>query len=126
MKSITEMVDIMLAYEKGEQVQWRLCGKDEWHDCKDPIWNWSDFDFRKKPSMPRYVPFDTMYEFLKAQMYHGSRIKTDEETYLDSCVDYRQTVCLINPDSHRWFTLEKLFENCKFSDDSPCGKLVEE
>jgi hypothetical protein len=46
-----EMVEVMLAYENGKQIQYR--GKhnirDEWLFCKHPSWNWELYEYRIKP-----------------------------------------------------------------------------
>ena len=79
MKTTKEMIEVMQAYESGEQIE---CFNDEqWKDVNNPIWDWLHNDYRVKQK--KYVPFDTAEEFLAAQRKHGEtvRYKLDDELY---------------------------------------------
>ncbi|ECP8719726.1 hypothetical protein FU454_09415 [Campylobacter jejuni] len=48
MKTLREQIEVMEAFENGKQVQAKDTNSD-WHDAKDPQWNWNAFDYRVKP-----------------------------------------------------------------------------
>lgn len=116
------MIEVMQAYERGERIE---CFNDEqWKDVNNPIWDWLHNDYRVKP---KYVPFDAPYEFFTAQREHGRCIIADGELYANSYIDCYCNVFLYNGGEINVFTFnfETLFENCTFSDGTPCGKEVE-
>ena len=49
MKTTKEKIEIMQAYERGEQIQIYDSICNEWKDLKTPLWNWMNFDYRIKP-----------------------------------------------------------------------------
>ena len=123
MKTTKEMIEVMQAYESGEQIE---CFNDEqWKDVNNPIWDWLHNDYRVKQK--KYVPFDTAEEFLAAQRKHGIDIIAFGELYANSYIDCYCTVFLYNGDGTSVFTFnfETLLENCTFADGTPCGKEVE-
>ena len=125
MKTIKEMTDIMLAFDRGEQIQ-ILDNRGIWEDIRQPRWNWTGCDYRVKPK-PKYVPFDTAEEFFEAQRKHGRDIIACGELYANSYIDCYCNVFLYKGSEANIFTfnLETLFENCTFADGAPCGKEVE-
>ena len=123
MKTTKEMIEVMQAYESGEQIE---CFNDEqWKDVNNPIWDWLHNDYRVKQK--KYVPFDTAEEFLAAQrkhggdglisIKHGALKKHDISVSIDGCV-YDHT-----DDGDVDYIGE--FEDYKFADGTPCGKEVE-
>ena len=49
MKTTKEKIEIMQAYEEGEQIQMSEHDKNEWTDMKiEPLWDWVNFDYRIK------------------------------------------------------------------------------
>ena len=123
MKTTKEMIEVMQAYESGEQIE---CFNDEqWKDVNNPIWDWLHNDYRVKQK--KYVPFDTADEFLAAQRKHGIDIIAFGELYANSYIDCYCTVFLYNGDGTSVFTFnfETLLENCTFADGIPCGKEIE-
>ena len=127
MKTTKEMIEVMQAYERGEQIEESIDQKI-WFTC-EPIWNWAKCDYRVKKKV--YVPFDTAEEFLEAQRKHGgdglisikdgALKKHDLSVSLDGSVydhaDYSDV------DYIREFQ-DLLFEDYKFADGTPCGKEV--
>ena len=75
MKTTKEMIEVMQAYERGEQIEVNYFhhNGDYWTSCGTPVWDWDNFDYRVKPKK-KYVPFDTAEEFLEAQREHGEVI----------------------------------------------------
>ena len=127
MKTTKEMIEVMQAYESGEQIE---CFNDEqWKDVNNPIWDWLHNDYRVKQK--KYVPFDTAEEFLAAQMAHGGDAlitiedgvlkKHDISVSLDGSVYdhiYDGSVDYIG------YFEDLLLEDYKFADGTPCGKEV--
>ena len=49
MKSINEMIEIMQAFERGEQIEIFLEMEGKWEENCNPQWDWTHFDYRVKP-----------------------------------------------------------------------------
>ena len=54
MKTTKEMIEVMQAFEDGEDIQADCYDSAGWHDIVRSVWNWSDCDYRIKPK-PREV-----------------------------------------------------------------------
>ena len=85
-----EMIEVMQAYERGEQIEYRVKAfmrDDEWilMDFEEPEWDFTEYDFRVKPK-PDYRPYKNSQEFLQAQKEHGMNIR------LNGCNYYRLTL----------------------------------
>lgn len=129
MKTIKEMIEVMQAFERGEQIEAKSLNNDiyGWDETKEPFWDWHNLDYRVKPN---YVPFDTAEEFLAAQRKHGEpvRCKIDDELY-HVYVNNRSETILV---SHYGRTcsimtdIVNMFDKYEFADGKPCGKEVEE
>ena len=126
MKTTKEMIEVMQAYERGEQVQ--LLNIDgNWKDKDNPSWNWAKCDYRVKPKK-KYVPFHTPEEFLTAYRKHGEFIENKESgEKMNAYVDKNGIVILSTAlnCTYTFENLRTLFGCYKFSDGTPCGKEVE-
>lgn len=84
MKTTKDMIEVMQAYERGEQIEFRMKTipeNDEWDIMtQEPEWNWSNFDYRIKPKHI-YRPYKNAAEFLAAQKEHGMNIKLNGHNY---------------------------------------------
>ena len=130
MKTTKEMIEVMQAYERGEQIEESIDQK-VWFTC-EPIWNWAKCDYRVKKKV--YEPFDTPEEFLTAQRKHGDGLISIEDNGVIKAHDIS-----ISPDGsiyehkeNQWTSyceyvgkLKDLFEDFKMADGTPCGKEVE-
>ena len=129
MKTTKEMIDVMQAFERGEQIELNdfnsIYG---WTTTKRPLWDWSEFDYRVKPKK-KYVPFDTAEEFLAAYRKHGEFIENKESgEKMNAYVD-KNGIVILSTALNCTYTFENLgtlFGYYKFSDGTPCGKEVEE
>ena len=125
MKTTKEMIEVMQAYERGEQIQ--LSKKDgNWICTKNPNWDWLNFDYRVKPKKS-YVPFETADEFLTAYRKHGEFIENKESgEKMNAYVDKNGIVILVPAldCTHTFENLVNLFVYYQFSDGTPCGKEV--
>ena len=132
MKTTKEMIDVMQAYDRGEQIQLlNRCGI--WVDIDMPEWSWGLRDYRVKPKK-KYVPFETAEEFLEAQRKHGDGLISIDGDGVIKAHDIS-----VSPDGsvyehgeNQWTStchyvgdLKDLFEYFKMADGTPCGKEVE-
>lgn len=132
MKTTKEMIEVMQAYDRGEQIEILMNGK--WKDNCKPLWEWVHFDYRVK-TKKKYVPFDTAEEFLEAQRKHGCELikiedGKEKEHYVSVTFDgnvfehiaeNRSSNCMYLGDFE-----DLLLDDYKFEDGTPCGKEVEE
>ena len=126
MKTTKEMIEVMQAYERGEQIQLlNIDGK--WEDKDNPAWNWAKCDYRVKPKKS-YVPFHTAEEFLAAYRKHGEFIENKESgEKMNAYVD-KNGIVILSTALNCTYTFESLgtlFGCYKFSDGTPCGKEAE-
>ena len=129
MKTTKEMIEVMQAYERGEQIEVHYfhVSEDYWITCGTPIWDWNNFDYRVKPKKS-YVPFDTPEEFLTAYRKHGEFIENKESgEKMNAYVDKNGIVILSTAlnCTYTFESLRTLFVCYKFSDGTPCGKEVD-
>ena len=125
MKTIQEKIEIMQAYERGDQIQ-VSDDSDVWEDIESPGFDWVNCDYRVKPK-PKYAPFSTAEQFLEAQEKHGQAVIQ----YVNKvCNQFRayvnnlgNIVLYDGVNTVRLLTLEQLFNDYYFANDlTPCGK----
>ncbi len=77
-----EMIEVMQAYERGEQIEYRTNGYEEsaWEMVESPLWNWGILEYRVK-IQPAYRPYKNVQEFLQAQKEHGMNIRLNGCNY---------------------------------------------
>jgi len=111
-----KMVDVMLAYVDGKQIQVSL--KEGWRDITGPEWDWSTYDYRVKPK-PLYRSYrPEELKQLKNEWLIHARTKSEHCVIGIDCEEnavYMTTY---------WFSAEKLFLEWVRQDSSPCGALV--
>lgn len=126
MKTTKEMIEVMQAYERGEQIQ-ILDINGIWEDKEYPYWNWTQCDYRVKPKT-KYVPFDTPEEFLTAQRKHSKTVRRKEDnhffrSYVNECGD----IALVDATGYSLSEdMDDIHVRYEFLDGTPCGKEVEE
>ena len=134
MKTTKEMIEVMQAYLKGEKIEYRY-GNTDWLECRVPIWNWNSIEYRVKPKQKtktktktKFLPFETVEEFLKAQTEHGAIIKMiDDDRLLSAFVRYDGSVLFVLPKSiceKLLINVDNLFGKYEFADGTPCGKEI--
>ena len=125
MKTTKEMIEVMQAYDRGEQIE--CFNNMKWKDVKNPVWDWLNNNYRVKPNK-KYIPFDTAEEFLTAYRKHGEFIENKESgEKMNAYVDKNGIVILSTAlnCTYTFESLRTLFGCYKFSDGTPCGKEVE-
>ena len=67
-----EMIAVMQAYTKGEEIEVSVKGADDWSDIKHPLWDWNSFEYRVKPK-----PIETLWywEFKMSDGWHISQAR---------------------------------------------------
>ena len=118
-----EMIEVMQAYDRGEQIERRdRCGNN-WFLAPVPSWDWVQYEYRVKPK-PKYVPFETAEEFIIAQRKKG-RFVVDKKsgTKYNIFINASNIVYLTNMYAFGFIgTLQKIFDEFTFTDGTPCGK----
>lgn len=131
MKTTKEKIEIMQAYDRGEQIQISN-DNNVWEDIASPEFDWVNRDYRVKPKT-KYVPFETAEEFLEAQNEHGQVIiqyVNKEKTVFKQSYAYVNNLGKIilygGGDTVVLLTLEQLFNDYYYFDDdlTPCGKKI--
>ena len=125
MKTTKEKIEVMQAYDRGEQIE--ACYNGVWVNIDMPEWSWGLRDYRVKPKK-KYIPFDTAEEFLTAYRKHGEFIENNETgEKMNAYVDKNGIVILSTAlnCTYTFESLRTLFGCYKFSDGTPCGKEVE-
>lgn len=127
MKLTRDLVDVMIAYMDGQQVQYYSKENHQWIDTAIPEWNWGTTDYRVKPKL-KYVPFDNVREFLETQKVHGTILTNSDGLGFESSIDCHECVTLVSVCSNLATeeSFETIFKNFTFQDGTPCGKEVEE
>lgn len=127
-----EMIEVMLAYERGEQIEYRerICNCiDDWLPLKDdnPFWDWYGSVYRVKPQ-PTYRPYKNAEEFLKAQKEHGMYIrpKNNADRYeLPTSICDGMFVFLLPTNDGRTYSICYYYDNLLadkvWQDGTPCG-----
>lgn len=121
MKTTKEMIEVMQAYERGEQIE---CLDDgTWKCVKNPVWDWLHTNYRVKS---KYVPFDTAEEFLTAQREHGKTVRRKADNHLfRSFVNECGDIALVDAAGHSLNeNIGDIYGRYEFLDRTHCGKEV--
>lgn len=123
MKTIKEMTEVMLAYERGEQIENHYHGG--WILCEEPKWNWGYVDYRVKPN-PEFRPFKSVEEFLEAQKEHGIEVKNIlTNTVYNVFINFKGEILMKDKYSFTFIdNVCEMFGHFTFLDGTPCGKEV--
>lgn len=123
----TEMIEVMQAYERGEQIQYITEGSTQWRDTDRPVWNFSACAYRIKPQ-PTHRPYKDSHEFLQAQREHGMYIRpiNNADRYeLPTSVDDEMVVFVLPTNTQNAYSVVYHYENLLadkvWQDGTPCG-----
>ena len=47
--TLREKIEVMQAFERGEEIEHRDRLNDMWFESNSPAWNWREFEYRIKP-----------------------------------------------------------------------------
>ena len=55
MKTTTEMIEVMCAFEEGKKIEFCDIDNryDEWASCYSPAWDWNHYDYRINPEVKK-------------------------------------------------------------------------
>ncbi|WP_065842872.1 hypothetical protein [Campylobacter fetus] len=91
-----EMIEVMEAFERGEEIQWAVRGEGRFVDCKKPDWNWDVFIYIIKPKeKPKQEPkFKVGDKIINKSYCDGGTLSTDDiHTVVELKDDYYITLC---------------------------------
>lgn len=112
-----EMIEVMQAYERGEQIEHRdRCG-DNWYLSQVPSWDWVQYEYRIKPK-PTYRPYKNAQEFLQAQKEHGIYLQEKETRCMIMPLGVNYYRVTIPSRSYRY---KQLLNTFVWQDGTPCG-----
>lgn len=130
MKTTKDMAEIMLAFDRGEQIEFiskDLRSSADWTTMtQEPEWNWSDFDYRVKPK-PAYRPYKNAAEFLAAQKEHGMNLQLKGHNYYGLPLYITNILIGIQWPQGDGSTVdidvsyEELLRDYTWQDETPCG-----
>ena len=46
---VEEMIELLQAFQRGEQLEWKYKEANIWHPVRNPIWDFNHQEFRIKP-----------------------------------------------------------------------------
>ena len=123
----SEKINVMLAYERGENIEYRERKDSEWLPLlHDPYWDWAQFEYRIK-SNPTYRPYKNDYEFLQAQREHGMYLRPSTKSkYMTPISISGDTITLAFPiDYGNVYTCRysycDILKDFTWQDGTPCG-----
>lgn len=47
--TLKEKIEVMEAFERGEEIEYIGSSRDKWEPVKSPSWNWALYSYRSKP-----------------------------------------------------------------------------
>ncbi|MCQ2086504.1 MAG: hypothetical protein MJZ37_00310 [Bacilli bacterium] len=136
MSTTKEKITVMTAYEEGKKIECksRDCNWAEWILPQEPAWNWAECDYRIKEE-PKYRPYKDIDELFNDWAEKTHSIPANMEQLVRPLIWVESKVTGIERlittyDRHaelvkiakRCISLEYLFNNYTFLDESPCGK----
>ena len=62
--TLSEQIRVMQEAQDSWAIQMRLKSTEDWIDTNEPVWNFKDFDYRKKP-LVQYRPYSPEEAFEK-------------------------------------------------------------
>lgn len=67
-----EMIEVMQAYVRGEEIEVSDKGADDWSEIKHPLWDWNSFKYRVKPKADAALWY---WEFKMSDGWHISQTR---------------------------------------------------
>lgn len=119
-----EMIEVMQAYDRGEQIERRdRCG-NYWFLSPVPTWDWVQYEYRVKPA---YRPYKNAIEFLAAQKEHGMNLQLKGHNYYGLPLYITNILIGIQWPQGDGSTVdidvsyEELLREYTWQDETPCG-----
>lgn len=111
--------EVLKAYSEGKELEY-LTMDNEWVPKRGSNFDANPFNYRIKPE-PKYRPYKSAEEFLKAQKEHGPYIKISDDYYLPDML-LEKGIC----GAGEVETWDKVINKYKWQDGTPCGILENE
>ena len=70
--NIDEMIEVMQAHARGEEIEVSAKGEDDWIEVKYPLWDWVGSDYRIKPKIVETLWY---WEFQMSDGWHISQMR---------------------------------------------------
>ena len=117
---ISEMIEILQRAEKGEVVECKdkNLHSNNWYITHEPIWDFSEFDYRIKPE-PKRVPL-TMQDLIDRELI-GKTMRVKHGIACMLIQDFNDELVFFSDDE---FSYEQL-TSLEWIDNTPCYKEVE-
>jgi len=112
MKSTREMIEVMEAYERGEQIECRSLMGDVWSLLPTPLWDWQGCDYRVKPE-PKLRPWKP------EEVPLGAVVRDKKDGAKGLIVAVSEEAIEIGQDGY--YDFDELLKYYVLDDHSPCG-----
>ena len=56
--TLREKIEVMEAFERGEEIEYSLINNNDWRSICDPVWNWDLYEYRIKPKPKQTVTIE--------------------------------------------------------------------
>lgn len=115
-----QIIEVISAHMDGKTIEYKRKGLDNigWHVCcPNPMWDFRNFDYRVKEE-PKYRPYKSAEEFLKAQKEHGP--------YLEFSGDFHMPLDINNEGVKVflvYYKYETVLKDYTWQDGHPTGIL---
>ena len=86
----TEMIEVIKAYEEGNEIEMGDRNKNDWELIKVPLWNFAKFDYRVKPK--EKIVYQYMYQNLMNNNYYATLEFYESEKKAQNSID---SICKI-------------------------------
>ena len=124
-----EMIEVMQAFENGQEIEYKSNSELKWLPVKATVWNWQHFNYRIKPK-PTYRPYKLEESHLLIGLTIWREIDLGRVKQIVTIMHINESSpCPIRFGSYTW-SLEDTFKEWKFYDttthtftDTPVGIL---
>jgi hypothetical protein len=86
----TEMIEVIKAYEEGNEIEMSDKNKNDWELVKVPLWNFAQLDYRVKPK--EKIVYQYMYQNLMNNNYYATLAFYESEKKAQNSID---SICKI-------------------------------
>lgn len=120
--TLSEQIRVMQEAQDGWAIQMRLKSSEDWIDTNEPVWNFKEFDYRKKP-LVQYRPYSPE-EAANIGRFIFSKITSTKVSLLTITLDGKCVITSVDSNYIRGIiSLTALFRDYAFdlSTRPPCG-----
>ena len=96
--TLREKIEVMEAFERGEEIEHRDRLNDMWFDSSFPDWSWKEFEYRIKPKPKQKVTIEKWLVKSNFDFSFQQVVQTDSIDNLCYCCDYTKVELLDTQD----------------------------